>query len=94
MRNGWYFELDLDKHPRVMPCRYESLVSEPEKVMRSIYDFVELPYPGPHLVNGVHGSSKGLGRSIELDPRIEKLCHERLEALDRATEAKLARRNP
>ncbi|MFV1980568.1 MAG: sulfotransferase [Rhodothermia bacterium] len=84
IRNGWFFDLSLRDHPRVMLCRYETLVSSPDPVMRSIYDFAQITYPGAHLINGVHPSSKGLGNSIKIDPEIDKLCRERLAALDAA----------
>ena len=87
VRNGWFFDLDLNRHPRVILCRYGTLVSDPDSIMRSIYKFLLVPYPGSYLVNGVHGSSKGLGRSIDLHPEIEKLCSERLAALDAVAHA-------
>lgn len=87
IRNGWFFDLNLPDHPRVMLCQYETLVSSPDKIMRSIYDFSQVTYPGAHLINGVHRSSKGLGNSIKLDPDVDRLCGERLAALDAAAGA-------
>jgi hypothetical protein len=82
VRNGWFFDLELYKHPRVQVCHYGTLVSSPDELMRSLYKFVGIPYPGTHLVQGVHGRSRGLGNNIKLDPAIEALCHERLARLD------------
>lgn len=84
VRNGWFFDLNLRENRRVMLCRYETLVSSPDPVMRAMYEFLGLTYPGSYLVNGIHRSSKGLGESVNLDPAIDKLCTERLAALDEA----------
>jgi hypothetical protein len=82
IRNGWFFDLGLDRHPRVRVCNYGTLVSSPDSMMRRIYDFTDVPYPGSHLVNGVHVSSRGLGNNIVLDPAIDALCRERLARLE------------
>jgi hypothetical protein len=75
----------LDQDRRVIMCRYADLVSQPDDTMRRIYGFVDLPYPGSHLVGGVYEDSRGLGRSVPLNPDIEALCEtmwNRLNAAD------------
>lgn len=87
LRNSLYFEQALDRHPRVRAICYDDLVSRPDETMRSVYSFLGFPYPGSHLVGGVHADSRGLGRSVELDPEIEALCESmwvRLKASDEA----------
>lgn len=74
IRNALYFEQALDQHPRVMTCKYDDLVSEADQTMRRIYSFVDLPYPGSHLVGGIHEESRGLGKSLAINPEIESLC--------------------
>ncbi|HUF10299.1 MAG TPA: sulfotransferase [Rhodothermales bacterium] len=74
VRNALFFEQGLDSNPRVQLCRYDDLVSEPDRALRGIYAFLDLPYPGSHIVDGVHENSRGLGRSLTLDPEIESLC--------------------
>ncbi len=89
IRNNLYFEQNLDQHPRVTTCRYADLVSRPDETMRRIYTFVDLPYPGSHLVGGVHEDSRGLGRSLALDPEIESLCESMWTRLQAANESPL-----
>lgn len=73
-RNRLFFELGLDREPRVLPLRYETLVSEPERSMRAVYGATALDFPGPRLVEGIHPRSVGLGSSVSLDPDIEQAC--------------------
>jgi len=90
VRNRLYFEQKLDEHPRVTTCRYSRLVTRPDETMRRIYAFVNLPYPGSHLVGGVHEDSRGLGRSLALDPEIETLCQSMWTRLNAADETPAA----
>jgi hypothetical protein len=93
IRNALFFEQALDQNPRIMMCRYAELVSHADETMQRMYRFLDLPYPGGHLVGGVHEDSRGLGRTVALNPDIETLCEamwNRLMAADSA----LARRAP
>jgi len=74
VRNALFFEQGLDSNQSVLLLRYDELVSEPGRAMRRIYEFLDLPFPGLYLVDGVHEDSRGLGRSLTLDPEIESLC--------------------
>jgi len=93
VRNALYFDQGLDSNPRVLLCRYDHLVSEPDRTLRGIYAFLDLPYPGPHIVDGVHQDSRGLGKSLTLDPEIESLCEamwQRLLACESGTRQEAA----
>lgn len=76
VRNVLYFEQRLEEHDRVRTVFYNDIVSNPHKVMQSIYRFAEIDYPGEKIVSGIHNKSVGLGRSIEIDWNIENLCEE------------------
>lgn len=73
-RNRLFFELDLDKHPGVMTCHYDDLVTCPDTVMRGLYHFIDHRYPGNRIVREVKPTSIGKGTSIGLSHEVEMLC--------------------
>jgi hypothetical protein len=82
-----YFDLRLDEHPGVLLCRYEDLALDPAATMRRIYAFIDVPYPGDHVVRDAHPQSVGKGRVSRLSPEIDRLCADLLERLDCLNEA-------
>lgn len=83
VRNRFFVELNLSENQRVLLCRYEDLVSNPEEVMQKIYDFVD--FSGNldlTFSQDIDCNSVGKGSSIQLSPEIKQLCHELLEHLD------------
>ncbi len=80
VRNRFFFGLGLDRHPAVLPLRYEELLRDPAGRMEGIYRFVALPPSrrGLALVREERGS-----KGIELSPEIEALCAGLLAELDR-----------
>jgi hypothetical protein len=78
-----YFDLNLVQNPDVLPCRYEDLAIDPAATMRRIYTFIDVPYPGDHIVRDVHPQSVGKGRVSRLSPEVDQLCAELLSRLDR-----------
>lgn len=83
-RNSIFFDQSLGESPDIMMCRYEDLVSEPEKILQQIYEFTGRPFPGKSIVGEVHTSSLGKGKDIGLSPEIDKLCRDLLTSLDEA----------
>jgi len=83
VRNRFFFDLGLDRHPSVKPFRYEDLVRDPAEMIGRAYDFVgmECPHSGAALV---HGASSGKGKEVKLSADIDQLCRELLERLDAA----------
>ena len=73
-RNRLFFELNLNKQPNVMLCRYEDLVQDPAGVMRQIYDYVDRSYPGDQITKDVHAQSIGKGSAVQLSPGVEAIC--------------------
>lgn len=86
-RNRLFFELGLDRHPRVTMCKYEDLLANPEKIMKGIYRFAGTDYPSDDILVDVRPDS-GKGKSIKLSPAVELLCKELLEKLDAAYETR------
>ncbi|HYG55279.1 MAG TPA: sulfotransferase [Burkholderiales bacterium] len=81
VRNRFYFDLGLDRHPAVLPLRYEDLLRDPAGRLERIYSFVGAPGSrrGVRLVRGERGR-----RGIELSADIEHLCAGLLARLDHA----------
>lgn len=82
VRNTHFFEFGLADRPDVRTCRYEELVSEPERVMRGVYALLDRPFPGPEVVADVSTRSVGLGAGIEFSSDVATLCDEMLDRLD------------
>lgn len=86
-RNRLFFELGLDRHPRVTMCKYEGLLANPERIMRGIYRFAGTDYPSNDILVDVRADA-GKGKSLKLTPAVELLCKAMLEKLDTAYEAR------
>jgi hypothetical protein len=83
VRNSLYFDLALEANPAVRLCRYETLVSEPLRVMRGVYAFLGTSCEFPAAaVAGVHAGSVRKGSRIALSPDVKALCDSMLERLD------------
>lgn len=80
-RNQLFYELQLNQNSRVLMCRYEDLVTQPNQVMRRIYQFVEVHYSDVNSWE-VHLNSVHKGHLVQLSPEIEKLCNDLLIRLD------------
>lgn len=72
IRNNMFFEMGLDKDPRVLPIAYEDLVSDPRAVMQGFCKFCGINYED-RLVSNIHSRSIGKEDS-RLDPEIKALC--------------------
>jgi hypothetical protein len=81
VRNRFFFDLGLDRHPAVLPLRYEELLREPAGTMQAIYRFAGAPFT-PRGVGLVRPEPKR--RRVELSPDIEELCAGMLARLDAA----------
>jgi len=86
-RNTLYYEQALDRHERVMICRYADLASHPFQTVAEIYRFVQQPFPGAKIVDEVSSSSVGKGKQIDLSPDVERLCADLLRRLDQTYES-------
>jgi hypothetical protein len=84
VRNRFFFDLGLDRHPAVLPLRYEDLLRDPAAVMQGIYRFAGAPFTGRGLAL-VRPEPPGRKR-VSLSPDIEELCAGLLERLDAARE--------
>lgn len=85
VRNRLFFEQQLETNADVYLCNYQHLVSAPKEEMKKIYNFIDFPYPGDHIVNHVHQKSIGKGKEVTLSPEIKMLCEELLNELHQFT---------
>lgn len=83
VRNRFFFDLGLDRHPAVQPLRYEDLVRDPSGMMERVYGFLGMDCPKAAAAL-VHGDSAGKGRQLHLSPDIRELCQDLLERLEHA----------
>jgi len=81
-RNSYFFDLGFSEHDNIRMCKYEELVREPAAMLRGIYNFVSVPFPGDRIVAEVRTSPVGKGSAIALSPEIESICSELLHEMD------------
>lgn len=73
IRNQIYFDLELDKDPRVLIVNYEDAVLKKEPAYRRIFDFLGFPYHFA-VVKDVFADSVGRNPWPGVDARIQDLC--------------------
>ena len=81
-RNMLWFEQDLAADPRVLLCRYETLVDAPGAVIAKIYDHLGMRRPSDRVTRAVHAGSVGRGDDTPLHPTIRSMCDDLLSRLD------------
>jgi hypothetical protein len=91
VRNRFFFDLQLDRHPSVKLCSYEHLLRDPCGMIGRIYSFLELERPSAASAL-VRGESSRRSREITLSPEVDRLCRGLLERLDSAAGEAFAER--
>lgn len=85
LRNSLFFHQGLEAETRVLPLAYESLASEPERMMRGVCRFIGAEFE-PAMIRNVHARSIGRSES-RLPEDVQALCqpmYERLFELQQA----------
>jgi hypothetical protein len=72
-RNILFFEQGFDADDRVLPVRYEWLVTNPHKGFRRVFDYVGIQY-SPRTTAKVFTSSIRKAPPPDIEPRIRALC--------------------
>lgn len=83
VRNGLYLQNGLADRPDVMLSSYDALVANPEDSMQRLCAFIGFPY-NPGLSAHIEPRTTHRRRSLEIEPRVRRLCDElsdRLESL-------------
>lgn len=73
-RNVLFFELGLDRDPRVRLIFYEDLVREPARVLRETLDFLDIEDWSPWIVRYVHPRSVGKSPPAPIEAPVRQLC--------------------
>jgi hypothetical protein len=92
VRNSLYFQLGLDRHHRVVACRYEQVVADPAGELEKLYSFLRAPFPGRQICDGMHSSSVNKGSRMPIADDIRTLCDELLDRLDESRNGQAATR--
>jgi len=81
LRNGLYFDLQLDRRDDVLLVRYEDLVTAPQDHFPALFAFLGSPFE-PRFLRGVYSSSIRSKPFPDIPPVIQSLCDEMLERLN------------
>lgn len=81
-RNMLFFQLDLAGRPDVRLCSYDMLINEPVNVLRDVYEFLGISFPGERLGRSVSTRALGRGGGLNLSPPVEDLCRRLYERLN------------
>jgi hypothetical protein len=73
--NRLYFDLHLDREPRVSLVRYESVVLNPSKEFQEICMFLDLPFH-PRMVEGIYTKSINQNPFPTMDEDILNACNQ------------------
>lgn len=72
-RNILYFELNLERDPRVLVVSYDSLVTNPREEFENIFDFLRIRFSS-RVCNKIYSSSIRKKPPPVIDPAIRGLC--------------------
>jgi hypothetical protein len=75
LTNRLYFDLNLDQEERTRVIHYETIVSEPEREFKRIFQFLGLDYQG-RVIEGIFSTSVGKNEKPDIDPEIRTQCNE------------------
>lgn len=81
LRNRIYFDLQLDRDPRVLLVQYEHAVLHKERAFRRIFDFLGIPFD-PVATTRVFDSSVGKHSRPVINPAIAEACDALMSELD------------
>lgn len=82
VRNQIFFDRNLASLDNIMTCHYSEFVLNPTKIMRKIYQFSDVRYPGDWIAFRVHSNSIKKGKEVNISPEIEELCEKQLDKLN------------
>lgn len=80
--NRTLIDSELCGHPRLLPIRYEDLVTRPEEILRAIYDFIGVSF-NRRAALFINSHSIGKGNGIVLDPKVDARCTQLKAAIDK-----------
>jgi Sulfotransferase domain len=93
VRNLIYFDLGLDKDPRVLLVRYEDLVTKPQKYFSRIFDFVGCDFDQKYVGN-IFDTSVKKNVVPAITAGVELHCREMAQRLDHQYSVELSQPLP
>ncbi len=84
VRNTHFFARGLEGDPNVLMCKYDELVSKPRRVLRGLYWWLGLPYPGDDIIREVRPPVPHQQNVPRLSPGVEALAEGLMSRLDAA----------
>lgn len=88
LRNAIYFDLKLDTDPAVLLCKYEDTVTDPERYVRRLFDFVGGPFSSDYVAK-VSSASVNKSAPPAMGAEIAQLCGELLDRMDASYDQQL-----
>jgi hypothetical protein len=82
------YDLKLDADPAVMLCKYEDTITDPERYVRRLFEFVGGAFSSSYVAK-VSSASINKCKPPALDPEIAKLCGDLLERIDASYQRQL-----
>jgi hypothetical protein len=77
-RNLLYFQMALDRDPRVKLLSYEALVTQPAKECEQVFDFLGLPF-SPFITSKVFASSISKKNPPPVADEVARLCDDLMQ---------------
>lgn len=84
VRNVLFFEQNLYRNQNVTLCKYEEIVTHPQQVLKRLYRFIGMSYPGDSIARSIHSHSVAKGQDINLSGDIQELCDELYSRMNKA----------
>jgi hypothetical protein len=81
LRNIIYYDLNLDTEPAVLLSKYEDTVTDPERYVRRLFDFIGGAFSSRYVAE-VSPASINKCAPPTLDAEITRLCSELLDRID------------
>jgi Sulfotransferase domain len=81
VRNLIYFDLELEKDPRVLLVRYEDLVTRPQQYFPRIFGFIDCDFDQQYI-GDVFDTSVRKNAGPAINKEVKLLCREMLQRLD------------
>jgi hypothetical protein len=72
--NNMFFEYKFDSNPDMILFNYDEFVKSPEREMKHLYNFIDVPYPKWNITHEVDTKSVWLGKDIKINSEINELC--------------------
>jgi len=75
-RNRLFFDLRLNERSDVFLCRYENLVSDPDRVMKHFYRSIGVKFPKRQITAGVGADARARRNAVSISSDVRALCDE------------------